>query len=295
MKETLNQILIIMGILSFFGCNPKDTKKANYDILTAEREVQLRNELKRDTTKQFNPEFVRTTNLEYSIIETYGFDGVKLVLESQNSKGFYLLGDFPKDCPWSGWNDKNNTEFIDQNFKSVSKDLPNLLASLKDRCKFIYANKRENKWQTHYLLEMKLYDDRDYFKIYTGGAPLLNATPNKNLKAYDWQVPDDLKRFYSVHNGFGEINDANFVMGNDDIKVMATMMDPICKEQNACPEEYSFSDLLEFFPDGAGNSQCFYKNGSNMTVDWDHEVWEISDEVGFFEFINERMVEIDEE
>lgn len=289
------QVITIMGICSLFGCNPKNTNKMNFENLTPELQVQLRNELKRDTAKEFNPEFVRTTNLEYSIIETYGFEGVKLVLERQNSKGFYLLGDFPAACPWSGLNATTNTEFIDQNFKSISKDIPTLLASLKNRCKFIYAEKRENTWQVHYLLEMKLYDDRSYFKIYTGGAPLLNAAPNKNLKAYDWQVPDDLKKFYSVHNGFGEINDANFVMGNDDIKVMAAMMDPICKEQNTCPEGYSFSDLLEFFPDGARNAECFHKNGSNMTVDWDHEVWEISGEVGFFEFINERMAEIDEE
>lgn len=267
----------------------------NFEVLTPELEVQLRNELQRDTTKEFNPEFVRTTDLEYSIITTYGFEGVKLVMERQNSKGFYLLGDFPTACPWSGLNATTNTEFIDQNFKSISKDIPTLLASLKNRCKFIYAEKRENAWYLHYLLEMKLYDDRDYFKIYTGGAPLLSAVPNENLKTYHWQVPYGLKKFYTVHNGFGELNDANFVMGNDDIKVMAAMMDPICKEQNIYPEGYSFSDLLEFFPDGAGNAQCFYKNGSNSTVDWDHEVWEISGEVGFFEFINERMAEIDEE
>lgn len=50
--------------------------------------------------------------------------------------------------------------------------------------------------------------------------------------------------------------------------------------------------MLSFF---GGNAQCFYKNNSNLTVDWDHEIWEISNEVGFFEFINERMSEIDEE
>lgn len=142
---------------------------------------------------------------------------------------------------------------------------------------------------------MKLYDDRDYYRVYTGGEPLLNAEPNKNLKTYNWNIPNDLKAFYKIHNGFGEIYEANYIMANEDIKVMAEMMNPICKEQNVKPDGYSFNDLLEFFPDRAGNTQCFYKNIGNSTVDWDHEVWEISGEIDFFEFINERMSEIDEE
>lgn len=291
----LKQIILIMGILSFFGCNPKNTKKGKYDVLTPELEVQLRNELQRDTSKEFNPEFVRTTDLEYEIITTYGFDGVKLVRESKNSSGFYQLGEFPKDCPWVGLNNKKKTEFIDENFKAISTKIPKLLSSIKERCKFIYVENKDDTWYLHYLLDIKLYDQRDYFRIYTGGTPLSNAEPNENLKAYDWQVPSDLKKFYAIHNCFGEINDSNFVMSNDDIKVMAAIMDPICKEQNVQLEGYVFSDLLEFFPDGAGNAQSFYKTGSNTTVDWDHEVWQISDETSFFDFINERMAELDEE
>ena len=284
-----------MGILSFFGCNSQDEKKVNYQNLTSELENQFRNNLKRDSEKEFNPEFIRTTNLENEIITKYGFDGIKLVFESRNSINFHKLGELPNDCPWSSLNDKTISEFITENFKPISNKIPNLISSLKERCKFIFAEKKENTWYLHYLLDIKLYDERDYFKIYTGGTPLLNAEPNKNLKSFNWNVPNDLKTFYKIHNGFGEIYDAYFVMANEDIKVMAEMMNPICKEQNMQPEGYSFNDLLEFFPDGAGNAQCFYKNSGNSTVDWDHEVWGISGEVGFFEFINERMSEIDEE
>ncbi|CAN0593887.1 unnamed protein product, partial [Ectocarpus sp. 12 AP-2014] len=106
MKTIVKQIILIMGILSFFGCNPKGAKQANHKILTPELEVQLRNELKRDTSQEFNLEFVRTTDLEYNIINTYGFEGVKLVRESNNSSGLYQLGQFPNDCPWVGLNDK---------------------------------------------------------------------------------------------------------------------------------------------------------------------------------------------
>lgn len=291
----MKHIILIIGIISFFGANSQNNKKENYENLTSELKEQFRKELKRDSEKEFNPEFIRTTNLENEIISKYGFDGIKLVFESRNSLKFYKLGELPKDCPWKSLNDKTILEFITENFKPISKKIPNLISSLKERCKFIFAEKKENTWYLHYLLNMKLYDDRDYFKIYTGGAPLLNAEPNKNLKTYNWSVPNDLKTFYKIHNGFGEIYDVYFVMANEDIKVMAEMMNPICKEQNVQPEGYSFNDLLEFYPDGAGNAQCFYKNNGNSTVDWDHEVWEISGEIGFFEFINERMSEIDEE
>ncbi|WP_143521384.1 SMI1/KNR4 family protein [Psychroflexus halocasei] len=291
----MKHIILIMGILSFLGANSQNNKKKNYKNLTSELKKEFRIDLKRDSEKEFNPEFIRTTNLENEIINKFGFDGIKLVFESRNSSNFHKLGEFPKDCPWKNLNGKTITEFIAENFKPISKKIPNLISTLKERCKFIFVEKKENTWHLHYLLDMKLYDDRDYFKIHTGGSPLLNAEPNENLKAFNWNVPNDLKTFYKIHNGFGEIYDANFVMANEDIKVMAEMMNPICKEQNVKPEDYSFDDLLEFFPDGAGNTQCFYKKSGNSTVDWDHEVWEISGEIGFFEFINERMSEIDEE
>jgi hypothetical protein len=71
-------------------------------------------------------------------------------------------------------------------------------------------------------------------------------------------------------------------------------MDPIQKERNV-KLDYKFSDLLAYYPDGAGNAQCFYRGdgNENETVDWDHETWEISrssEEEGFFEFIDESLI-----
>jgi len=127
--------------------------------------------------------------------------------------------------------------------------------------------------------------------------PLSEPKENPNLIKYEWTIPKDLKEFYSVHNGFGEIYDAGFILSNEEIKVMGEMMNPICQKQNINPDEYSFNNLLEFLPDGGGNAQCFLKDetGNNKTVDWDHETWEISEEENFYEFIDERLSEIDEE
>lgn len=276
-------------MLPFFNGHSQN-EKDDYEILSSDIKTELRNQLKVDS------DFIKISDLENTIINKYGFDGVKLLFEYRNSSNYYVLGSFPDDCPWIKLNNKNISDFIEKNFKSIEKEVPNLLTALKERCKFVYAEKKEDTWYLHYLLDMKLYDNRYYYKIYTGGEPLLKPIPNKNLTTYNWDVPVDLKKFYTIHNGFGEIYDANFILSNENIKVMAEMMDPICKEQNVKPKGYKFENLLEFFPDGAGNAQCFFRtNDEIITVDWDHEVWEISWEIGFFQFINERMSQIDEE
>ncbi len=287
-----------MCLLSFFGCKGQQSDKLkSYESLSEDLKTKYRVELNHDSDKDFDTEFTRTTDLKFKLIDSYGFDAVKLIFEKRHSNKLYLLGDFPEDCPWFKFNDLTKTKFIDRNFKPISTHIPTLLKSMKERCLFIYCEQADTTWHLHYLLRMKLYDNRDYYRVYTGGAPLLNAELNAELKKYDWHIPKDLNEFYKIHNGFGEIYDAHFVMNNNDIRVMGEMMNPICKEQNSFPEDYKFDDLLEFFPDGAGNAQCFYRYNSNnnLTVDWDHETWEVSNQMGFFEFINQRMSEIDEE
>lgn len=268
-----------------------------YRILSEEGKTNFRKQLKCHPEKEFDEEFIRTTNLERQLINEFGFDAIKLIFEYRNSINYFLLGNLPNNCPWLKINGKSNDDAIEANFSKVKNKLPNLISSIKERCKFIYAEKKEREWNLHYLMTSKLYDNRDYYRIYTGGMPLTKPAENSNLLKYGWELPQDLKQFYSIHNGFGEIYNANFILSNEEIRVMGEMMNPICKEQNVKPEGYSFDNLLEFFPDGGGNAQCFLRteNGNNLTVDWDHEIWEISEGEDFYEFIDERMSEIDEE
>ena len=272
-------------------------KKENYEQLSSELKEQFREELKINSEKEFYQEFVRTTNLENEIINKYGFDGIKLLFESRNSANFHHLGELPKDCPWTNLNEETIEGFITQNFKPISQKIPAVIFSLKERCKFIFAEKKENTWRLHYLLDMKLDGYRDYFKIYTGEAPLLNAEPNKNLKTYNWSIPNDLNSFYKIHNGFQELNEVIFVKANENIKVMAESMDRFYQNKDSFYQNkgYLFNELLDFYRDDSADTHCFYKNRGNLTVFWDHERWEISRKIGFFEFINERVSVIDEE
>lgn len=116
-----------MGILSFLGVSCLRTSENKYERLTPELKTELRGALKRNPDINFKVDYIRTTKLEFEILNTYGFDGVKLLFETNNSANFYELGNFPEDCPWYGLNDENKTDFIETNFQSVSKELPKLL------------------------------------------------------------------------------------------------------------------------------------------------------------------------
>lgn len=285
-------LILFLFIFMVNEINADDAEKMTitYSQLSEENLNKYRLELNKDS------EFVRTSNLENSLINKYGFEGLKLIFESRNSENYHLLGSFPKGSPWFSLNNKNMTEAIDIIFEPIKTKIPKLVTAMKERVILMYVEQKGTDWTLHYLLNIKLYDDRDYYRIYSGGMPNPDAAANKNLLKFDWSVPKDLKDFYKIHDGFGEY-DSTFILSSEQITVMAEMMNPILEEQKTKPEGYSFDDLLEFFPDGAGNAQCFIRVGkeNNSTVDWDHEVWEVSEKVNFYEFVDERMGELDEE
>jgi hypothetical protein len=254
---------------------------------------QLRNEyqsqLKRDPEKEFSQEFVRTTDLERRLIDEHGFEAIRLIFDDHSS-ALYSVGELPDQCPWARINSLDIPSAIEAVFSPIARKVPNLVNVLCERCSHLYTEQKDDGWLLHYFLDMFLYDGRRYYQVYTGGLPSPDPKPNPCMIEYDWSVPPDLARFYGVHDGFGPI------LASKDIAVMAKMMDPICKAQNFYPEGYQYSDLLEFHPDGAGNAQCVYRHQVNYTtVDWDHETWEITGSQDFFDYLDERLSQLDEE
>ena len=281
-----------MCCVTQLGCQDRVTKKppARKAMFDDQLKTKYRTQLKRDPGKEFGPEFVRTTDLERSLVDEHGFDAIKLIFEDRNSANYFQVGELPADCPWAHLNDKSIDVAIDTLFAPIADGIPTLIAGLKDRCKYLYAERSDEAWTLHYFLDVILYDGRRYYHIYSGGEPHPAPDANASLAKYTWNVPSDLKRLYAIHDGFGPI------LGSKEISVMAQMMDPICKEQSNFPERYRFSDLLEFHPDGGGNAQCFHRQGDRLaTVDWDHETWEISGEQSLFEYLDERLSQLDEE
>lgn len=246
-------------------------------------------QLLRDPNKEFGPEYVRTTDLERRLVDEYGFDAIRLIYLNRGTV-LHPLGEMPEYCPWAHVDNLNIQAAIDNLFAPIAVKIPSLLSVLRGRCSHLYAEEKDGFWVLHYFLDMVLYDGRQYYHVYTGGLPNTDVQPNLCLTEFDWVVPPDLTRLYAVHDGFGPI------LGSQDISVMAKMMDPICKEQNVYPEDYRYSDLLEFHQDGTGNAQCFYRQADTYTtVDWDHETWEISGSQDCFDYIDERLSQLDEE
>jgi hypothetical protein len=288
-----------MGLFDFLGFrkNAGNEPGANA-IFTENQKAKYRHLLTRNPNKHWQQEFVRTSNLEYALLTQYGFDAVRFLFEKRNSANYFLLGQFPADCPWHHLNEADMPGLIDQQFAPIALHIPELVSIMKQRCLFIYTEKLDDTWHLHYMLRIQLHDGRDYYRVYTGGAPNARPGANEHLQLFHWQLPTDLQAFYQVHNGFGEIYDANYIMASHELRVMAEIMNPICEEENDFPAGYRFEDLLEFFPDGGGNVQCFYRGpgtAANHTVDWDHETRELSNELPFFAFINQRLAELDEE
>ena len=287
-------MLLIVSSCAGQDASPKVTSRLK---LEDSAKARLKEGLTIDREKPFVEEWKRKAALERKIVDDYGFEGIQLLFEERNSQNYFKLGSFPKDCPWISLNELSIQAAIEQDFEPIKDKVPHLVDALKERCEFIYAEKVNSGWYLHYFLGMKLYDGQPYYKVYSGGEPNANSQANASLQKFNWTIPNDLKDFYAVHDGFGDLSDIGYLMSSDEIVVKGEMMNPIAKQEGIVPEGYSFDDLLDFFPDGVGNAQCFLRSttGTNTTVDWDHEIWEISRESSFFDFIDERLSEIDEE
>ena len=296
------QVFFSLLMLALIGCDQKPEPAVVEAFpplspdLTEAVIAELKERLKIDTAQPFEAEWKRTTTLERQMVDQYGYEGIKIIFEDRNSQNYYNLGSLPGDCPWYGLNNLTIEECIDQNFNLITSKVPRLMTALKAHCQFIYAEQRDQDWHLHYFLEMKLHDGRDYYRVYTGGMPVGNLEPNRSLKAFGWELPSDLELFYSIHNGFGEIYDVRYIRSDTELSVMGDLMNPIVEGGGGKPEGYVFDDLLEFFPDGVGNSQCFIRTpeGIDQTVDWDHEVWTISAPIDFYTFIDAQLSVIDE-
>ncbi|MDJ1505297.1 hypothetical protein [Xanthocytophaga agilis] len=268
---------------------------------------KYRTELQYNSEKVFREEYIRTTNLEYQIILKHGYNGVKMFLQKihtddylrEGNGEYFSWGELPADCPWYQFNDLELLSFIDRNFSSIHTRIPDLLAAMKQRCIYIVAEKLRDQWYLHYLFTRQLYDGREYYFIYTGGPPNPAPTPSQELQKYDWYIPADLRTLYAIHDGFGAVSDRFSILSSNKLKVLASLMDPICKDQNDWPEKYSFENLMVFFPYMDGNSRCFYWCDKTVdeigTIYWDHETWDITSPIPLFECMNRELAKMDEE
>ena len=145
-----------MGLFSFLNSKNEDPKESSKDILSAQLKNSLEKELIIDSKKYLGSEYSRVLGLKNDIINKYGFEGIKLIYESDNSINYYQLGELPEECPWFELNNYATVEFITNNFKKIATKSSIFIDILKEKCKYIYAEKKEDEWLLHYFLTKKM-------------------------------------------------------------------------------------------------------------------------------------------
>ena len=127
------------------GCRDSTTENSPEAMTMIDEQLksQYREQLKRDPEKEFGPEYVRTTDHERSLIDEHGFDAIRLIYEDRNSANYFLLGEFPAECPWAHLNGKNVEAAIDTVFAPIADGLPKLTEVLKNRCKYLFAERTD--------------------------------------------------------------------------------------------------------------------------------------------------------
>jgi ankyrin repeat protein len=271
----------------------RQQNEANAGLLSEEQKAAYVAQLQTDDREDWNKEWIRVTNLQFQLIEKYGFEGYKLA--EGLGEGYAALGEFPAESPWASLNGLSIPDAIAAVFKPIAAEIPKLIKALQNRCLYIYTGKNESgEWQLYYVVQKILHDKRYYYSILVGGSPLPDALPAPSLQAYGWELPEDLVALYAIHNGFGEADRG--ILPNEELMVMAGFM-PASQEGEEYDLDYSFEDLLVVSGDGAGNYTCIHRLQEDEfeLVDWDHETWELSEMGDLFDFMNGNLGEIDED
>lgn len=240
-------------------------------------------QLVRDREKKFDDEFLRTTDLERAILDEHGEDGARFLLERM---GLSLAIDDVPPWPIDGLAPSDAVRKI---FGPVREQLPEFIEALEERVRWVIPAKRKSQWVLTYM--RSLYDGRRYYEVIFGGPPNPTPTVSQRAASLGWTVPTSIARLYRVHDAISSTGGG--LVASSDLVDLGELMDPIAEEQHFIPRGYRFQDLLEFYPDGAGNCQSLHRRRKNdadpPTVDWDHETREISDEMPFFEFADEAL------
>lgn len=213
-------------------------------------------------------------------------------------EGLYPVSQLPSSCPWQFDPTLEIDQIIELIFQPIKSNLPQTVQTIRERCQSIFALLYQDKWYLLYVVKIVLRDDSFSFKILGGGQPTTSPQLRKEVIELGWTVPNELRLFYQVHNGLGDFSLPwqiavwDTVLPDWQLRVLGEHSD---KE---AVTEYDPNDLLEFFPDGGGNGQYFYRAGDSMgdlwTVDWDHETTEISKPERFWDFVDRELSKVDE-
>jgi hypothetical protein len=238
------------------------------------------------------------------VVRDLGADGVRLWLLADDVR-FELLcrpGEVPPDagCPWELPAGIEPAEVVERCFGPLADRLPLTFDALREECRLILALRQAGRWRLLYVLPYTQRDGQDYWQFVGGGPPLADPQLPKTALDLGWRMPRPLREFYAVHDGFGSHHYDN-PLGWSQILEPCSRLDLLSKWVDTLGNgaDYDSHDLLEFYPDGAGNGQYFHRrtrgDDDPPTFDWDHETWELSGPVDFFDFLDGELIRLVEE
>ncbi|MCB0036523.1 MAG: hypothetical protein KDE51_20970 [Anaerolineales bacterium] len=202
----------------------------------------------------------------------------------QHTYTIYEWPDLPD--PWLQVQAPSVSEFIGRWWAPIQHHLPQTVSRLQAQCDTILAVEADGEpWALVYVLS--LLPTNDYGFLF-GYAPTTNPQLRFEVTQQGWLTPSGLADFYQVHNGIGEPL-IPLVNGARELTLLSEHF-----PANERPFlDYEPTELLEFAPDGGGNGQYFYKRlADGRTVDWDHETRELSDEMPFWAFVDQRLSQL---
>jgi hypothetical protein len=246
----------------------------------------------------------RTSQRRFELVRDLGADGVRLWLLADDVD-FELLcppGEIPPDagCPWDLPAGIEPTAVVDRVFGPLTDRLPMTFATLREECRLTLALRQKGRWRLLYVLPYAQRGGQDYWQLVGGGPPLADAQLLKTVRDLGWRMPRPLREFYAVHDGFGHgYYDTPFGWSQvlEPCSHLHLLSDHVDTLGNGA--HYDGNDLLGFFEDGTGNGQYFRRrrpeDDDPPTYDWDHETWQLSGRMGFFDFLDEELVRLAEE
>jgi hypothetical protein len=254
--------------------------------------------------ESFDAYWARSSALRHKLVQDLGVAGVEIWLRHDkiDHDAVYPLAAVPAGlgCPWSCAPDASTAVTVARILAPLAQHLPSALKRLRRHTRHLVALRRATEWFVLYVVPFTLHDGRPYFRLLVGGPPLPDAQRASVERTLGWRIPEPLRAFYAVHDGFGEIG---AILGSlprtglvraQDLARLDHILDDFGE-----PLPYDPADLLEFYPDGMGNGLSFHRRSRTdpdpPVVDRDHETGELVECKSFFTSLDKTLVRLDEE
>lgn len=158
--------------------------------------------------QNWNEYFLKRDELVIRLIDKFGLVGFKIVFEQEFNELFHRTTfheKVPKQFTWLHNFDKHPLENIDKIFKCRTVECGGAVLKLKRTCERIFPITLSDKDYLVYYLKIKVSDSHLHPVFLIGGTPLEKNT----ILGSNFNLPQDLLHFYSVHNGFGRLDQTN--------------------------------------------------------------------------------------